>query len=84
MMGVQRSLRGGSHTCNSHHGNVNKPSTYTFELTFKCIWTDHLSKRNKGCALVGTKTSNNNSKSNNTTTTISNVCILCLPTTTFA
>ena len=28
----------------------------TQELTFKYIWTYHLFKNNKGCALVGTKT----------------------------
>jgi hypothetical protein len=47
----------------------------------KFIWTTHLFKNNKGCALVGTQTSNDNNKSNNTTTINSNVCIPCLPTT---
>ena len=31
------------------------------KLAFKYIWTNHLSKNKKGCALVGTKTSINNS-----------------------
>ena len=50
------------------------------KLTFKYIWTNGLSKINKGLTLVGTKTSNNNKKNNNTTTTTSNACIPCLPT----
>ena len=50
---------------------------------FKYFRANHLSKNNKGCALVGTKTSSDNRKSNNTPTTTSNVCILCLPTTIF-
>jgi hypothetical protein len=29
-------------------------------LTCRYIWTFHLSKKNKACELVGTKTSNNN------------------------
>ena len=41
----------------------------------------HLSKNNKGCALLGIRTSNYDSKNNNITT--SNVCIPCLPTTIF-
>ena len=41
----------------------------TSQLAFKYLWTNHLSQTNKGCAPVGTKTSNdNNNKSNNTTT----------------
>ena len=48
------------------------------KLTFKDIWTNHLSKNTKGCTLVGTKTSNKT-----TTTTTLNVCIPCLPTTIF-
>ena len=31
--------------------------TRILKLTFKYIWTNHLSKNNKGCALVGAKTS---------------------------
>jgi hypothetical protein len=45
------------------------------------IWTNHLCKDNKGCALVATKTSNDYSKNNNTTTTTLNVCMPCIPTT---
>jgi hypothetical protein len=41
------------------------------KLTYKYIWINQLfKKKNKGCALVGTKTRNDNSKSNNTTTQI--------------
>jgi hypothetical protein len=28
----------------------------------KHVWTNHMSKNDKGCALVGTKTSNDNNK----------------------
>jgi hypothetical protein len=48
-----------------HHGQVHITSRTDIS---KYIWTNHLSKNNKGCALVGTKTSNDdNNKSNNTT-----------------
>ena len=53
------------------------------KLSFKNIWTNNLSKYNKGCVLVGTKTSNDNNKSNNTTTTTSNLYIPCPSTTIF-
>ena len=43
----------------------------------------HSSKNNKGCALVGTKTSNNDSESNITMTTTLIVCIPCSPLTVF-
>ena len=47
-----------------HHGRV---PILPPEPTFKYIWTKQLSGNNKGCALVGTETSNDNNKSNNTT-----------------
>jgi hypothetical protein len=47
------------------------------------IWTNHLYRNTKGCALVGTKIENDNNKNNNTTTTTLNVFISCLPTTIF-
>lgn len=50
-----------------------------YKPTFKYIWTSHLSKNNKGWALVGTNTSNNNN-----TNTTSNFCIPCFPPTTWA
>ena len=52
------------------------------ELTFKYIWTNHLSKTIRDVHLWGQKhqTSNNNNNSNNTTITTSNVCIPHLPT----
>ena len=34
----------------------------TIYYTFKYIWTNRLSKNNRGCALVRTKTSNDNNK----------------------
>ena len=49
--------------------------------TLKYIWTNHLSKNNKGCALLGTKHQTYNIKSNNTIITTSNVCIPCSSTT---
>ena len=52
--------------------------TNILELTFNYIWANHLCKNNKGCALVGTKTSNNNKNNNNTSTTTSNVSTPCL------
>ena len=52
------------------------------EKTFENVWTNHLSKNNKGCTLVGTKKSNDNNKSNNTTTSTLNSCILFSPITT--
>ena len=42
---------------------------FCYLVKFQYIWTNHLTKNNKGCALVGTKTSNNNNKSNDITTT---------------
>lgn len=50
-------------------------------LTFKYVWTNHLSTNSKTCALVGTKKikSTDNNKSNNTTSTTLNVYISCLP-----
>ena len=49
-------------------------------MTFKYIWTNHLSKKNRGCILVGTKHWNNDNKTNNITTTILDVCSSCSPT----
>lgn len=39
---------------------------HTRLVTFKYIWTSHLFKNDKGCALMGTKTSHDYSKTNNT------------------
>ena len=49
------------------------------KLTFKYIWSNHLSKNQKRCALVVIKISNNNRKRNNTTIITLNVSISCLP-----
>ena len=56
---------------------------FYLQLTFKHIWTNHLSINNRGRALVETKTSNDNNNKNITTTMTSNVCVLCSPTTIF-
>ena len=45
----------------------------TMLMILKYIWTNHLFKNNKICALMRMKTSNNNSGSNNTTTITLNV-----------
>ena len=52
------------------------------KLTFKYIWKPFV-QNNKGCPLVGTRTSNDYTKSNNTSTTTLNFCIPCLPTAIF-
>ena len=51
------------------------------EFTLKYIWTNYLSKCNRGDALLGMESSNDNTKRNSTTTTTSKVCMPCLPTT---
>jgi hypothetical protein len=69
-----------------HSSLLNIAFNVTNSIRFAQIcepFTPHLFKDNRGCALVGTRTSNDNHENNNTTTTTSIVCIPCLPTTIF-
>ena len=70
----------GFKTCNEYKMVSLSELRSQSQLIIKYIWTNQLSTNNKGCVLLGTKTSNDNSQSNNTTTTTLNVCIPCLPT----
>ena len=54
----------------------------TFKIyIYKYIWTNQLSKSNKGMCTCGDKKSNDNMKVKHTTITTLNVCIPCSPTT---
>ena len=49
---------------------------FYIKLIFKQIWRNHLSKINKRCTLVGTKTSNKTSRSHNNNHNIECLCFM--------